>query len=478
MREKIKLHLLFLFLCFGTIVSAQSLDQARKLYNDGNYAAAKPVFEKYLKISPKDPSYNHWYGVCLYETGEIAASEKYLDFASSKKIQESFRYLGQLYFLTYRFEESAEAYETYIELLKKKNQNTEVYEANLRLSNKAGRMLENTEDIQIIDSIIVSKSHLLSAYKLTPESGTVQYFDEFFDSDEYSPESAVIYINQQSNQAYYSLGFENEENGSDLYTMHKTLDGWADQQVLPNNINTGSNERYPFVLTDGITLYFASDKEGSLGGYDLYITRFNSNTNSYLNPEQLGMPFNSIYNDYLMVIDEVKNIGWFATDRFQEPNKVIIYTFIPEETKTPIDSADIDYKTRRALITSIEESWKQPDYTELREKALAEIVKKEQTREFTFTVNDQTDYYLLSDFKDEGAKNLFIKAQQTKHELDDLSKELYKLRESYERGSPEQKKQQVKAILEMEEKQEALTSKIKQLETQARNEEIKYLNRQ
>ena len=476
MRKDIKYYLPLLLLCFGITASAQSLDQARKLYNDGNYAAAKPVFEKYIKISPKDPSYNHWYGVCLYETGEIEESLKYLEFASTKKIQESFRYLGQLYFRTYRFEESAEAYETYIDLLAKKKQNTELYEERLRLSNKAGRMLENTEDIQIIDSVVVDKNHLLSAYKLTPESGTVQYFDDFFESDEYSPESAaVIYINQQGNQAYYSLG--DGESSNALFTMHKTLERWADQQRLPNNINTESNERYPFVLTDGVTLYFASDKGESLGGYDLYITRFNTNTNSYLNPEQLGMPFNSIYNDYLLVIDEVKGIGWFATDRLQEENKAIVYTFIPSETKTTIDSADIDYKTRRALITSIEESWKQPNYTELQKKASSEIVKIEQKRDFTFSINDQIDYFLLSDFKDEGAKNLFTKAQQTKRELNELTEKLQSLRESYAKGNQAKKEEMTKAILEMEETQQSLASKIKEAETQARNQEIKYLNK-
>ena len=474
MRRYIKRYLPLFFLCFGTAAAAQSLDQARKLYNDGNYAAAKPVFEKYIKISPKDPSYNHWYGVCLYETGEIEASAKYLEFASSKKIQESFRYLGQLYFRTYRFDESAEAYETYIDLLKKKKQDTESYEARLRLSTKAERMLENTEDVQIIDSVIVDKNHFLSAYKLTPESGTVQYFDDFFEGGN-TPETSSIYINQRGDRIFYSM--ENNENGYDLFTMHKTLDGWVDEQILPENINTKGNERCPFMLTDGVTLYFASDKGESLGGYDLYITRFNKNTNTYLNPEQLGMPFNSIYNDYLMVIDEVKEIGWFATDRFQSENRVVIYTFIPNDAKTPVDSDDMAYKKSRALIASIEESWKQPDYTELQDKARAESVKEEQKREFTFTINNQIDYYLLSDFKDEGAKNLFVKAQQTKRELENLSEQLQTLREAYAKKNSEEKLRMTEQILEMEERQQTLTLAVKETETQARNQEIKHLNK-
>ncbi|MCD8245694.1 MAG: tetratricopeptide repeat protein, partial [Parabacteroides sp.] len=36
-------------LCGGMQLHAQSLDQAKKLYNDGKYAEAKPVFEKLVK---------------------------------------------------------------------------------------------------------------------------------------------------------------------------------------------------------------------------------------------------------------------------------------------------------------------------------------------------------------------------------------------------------------------------------------------
>ena len=469
---KIKYQILLLFLCFGALASAQSLDQARKLYNDGNYAAAKPVFEKYIKISPKDASYNHWYGVCLYETGEVAAAEKYLLFASTKKIQESFRYLGQLYFLTYRFEESAEAYETYIDFLATKKQPTDAFDKKLRQSTKAARMLESTEDVQIIDSIVVDKNHLLSAYMLTPESGAIIDFENFFE-DNLTDKTGTVYLTQRGDRTFYSKS--TEANGYDLFSMNKALDEWTDELALSDNINSEGNEGYPYLLTDGITLYFASDKSGTIGGYDLYVTRFNKNSNTYLNPEQLGMPFNSVYNDYLLVIDEVKGVGWFATDRFQEEGKVVIYTFIPSEAKTPIETDDTKIKRNRAMITSIADSWKETDYSALQEKARSEVIIVEKKADFTFTINNGLDYHFLSDFKNEGAKSLYIKAQQTGEKLNKASGILRELREEYAKGDEEKKTRLKTAILEAEEKQEALTNEIKELEKQARNEEIKSL---
>ena len=45
-----KKNILFFLLCFLlTSVSAQTLEQARAMYGKGQYAEAKPVFQKYVK---------------------------------------------------------------------------------------------------------------------------------------------------------------------------------------------------------------------------------------------------------------------------------------------------------------------------------------------------------------------------------------------------------------------------------------------
>ena len=77
-------------------------------------------------------------------------------------------------------------------------------------------------------------------------------------------------------------------------------------------------QNYPYMLSDGVTLYFASKDTNGLGGYDIYVTRYNTHTNTYTTPENLGFPYNSSANDYLMVIDELQQVGYFATDRFSE----------------------------------------------------------------------------------------------------------------------------------------------------------------
>ena len=117
------------FLCCS--LQAQSLDQAKKLYNEGQYAEAKPAFEKLVKQAPSNSSYNHWYGVCCYETGDLAGAEKHLKVAVKRKVQEAYRYLSDVYYQTYRFDEAAEMMEEYIDLLTKKKQDTQAFEEKL-----------------------------------------------------------------------------------------------------------------------------------------------------------------------------------------------------------------------------------------------------------------------------------------------------------------------------------------------------------
>ena len=124
-------------------MGAQSLDQAKKLYNEGEYAEAKPAFEKLVKQSPGNASYNLWYGVCCYETGDLKAAEKYLSSAVKRRVIEAYRYMGELYYQTYRFAEAVEMYDDYIDLQTKKKRDTEAAEARQEVIEGAQRMMEN-----------------------------------------------------------------------------------------------------------------------------------------------------------------------------------------------------------------------------------------------------------------------------------------------------------------------------------------------
>ena len=382
-------------LCGG--LHAQSLAEAKKLYNEGKYAEAKPAFEKLVKQAPSNSSYNHWYGVCCYETGDLVGAEKHLKVAVKRKVQEAYRYMSEVYYKTYRFDEAGEMLEEYINLLAKKKQDPQLFEAKLDLANNAQRMMEKVEDVQIIDSLVVDKDDFLSAYILSEESGTLDSYKDFFQTNE--PVNSTVYKNQKGDKIYYAHSTDNDRYC--LFSQSMLMDEWGDEKQLPMNINSNNDDNYPFVLSDGATIYYSSKGNGAIGGYDLFVTRYNTNSDTYLAPEQLGMPFNSPYNDYMMVFDEVKGLGWFVSDRFQPEGKACVYLFIPNPEHKRVESEDIEMKRTRAAITSIRDSWKEgSDYADLIRLSHTEIPYGEEKIEKDFDDLEKELHIKLGSAKD------------------------------------------------------------------------------
>ena len=76
------------------------------------------------------------------------------------------------------------------------------------------------------------------------------------------------------NKCYFSD--ENANGLMQLYTLDKLGEDWSDPLAL-KGINEGISEaNYPFMMTDGTTFYFAAKGKESIGGYDIFVTRADS----------------------------------------------------------------------------------------------------------------------------------------------------------------------------------------------------------
>lgn len=466
-------YILFLICSlFFSGISAQTLEQARALFTKGDYEKAKPVFKRYAKSQPSNGSYSYWYGVCCLKTGEAKESIKFLETAVKKRVTSGQLYLGQAYNEVYRFEDAINCFEEYITDLKKRKKSTEEAEKLLEKSRADLRMLKGVEDVCIIDSFVVDKVNFLNAYKLSEESGNLFTFNNFFQTEGDHP--GTVYETEIGNKIYYS---EMGERGNlDILSKNKLLNEWSKGRPLPGSINESGNANYPFVLTDGATIYYATDGEG-MGGYDIFVTRYNTNTDTYLNPENVGMPFNSLYNDYMYVIDEYNNLGWFASDRFQPEGKVCIYVFIPNNSKQTYnyETMDSEQLIRLAQIHSLKETWKDKNaVTEALQRLEAVINHKPQERraiDFDFVIDDHTTYHLLGDFKSAKAKQLFQRYQQLEKDFNRQEEKLDGLRQQYASSTKQEKAKMTPAILDLEKRVLQMSGELKVLEVNVRNAE-------
>ncbi|MGV8963322.1 MAG: tetratricopeptide repeat protein [Candidatus Saccharimonadaceae bacterium] len=469
-------RLIFLtVLFFPVLLLAQVSEDAQKLYNEGEYFQAKKSLEKDLEKDPANPSINFLLGMASLKTGDLLTAEKTLTLAKSKKNQDATLYLGRLYAMQYKFKEAEKQFEAYQKAMRRNKEALAELDLEREYADKLARLVNRTEDIQIIDSVVLSKSEFLNAYNLSVSGGSIEWAQDFFD-DGWNGENSVVFMNERKTKIYFSRSAT--EQGETLYTMEKLFDNFGNEKMLPSPVTDNHDQAFPFIMTDGLTIYFATKGHESIGGYDLYASRYNLNSNTYLTPNQMNMPFNSPFNDYMLVIDEVKGIGWFASDRYQPEGQVCVYTFIPNQEVLLVQSEDVNQLANRAKINSIGDTWrKDKNYSDILELASTKNIKDaDKSFDFEFVINDENTYHQLSDFKSFSARELFIKAMEIKEKFDKLIDELKEKRNQYVSASSDNKNSIAVEILRKEKMSEELFKELKRTEIHSRNEEVRHIN--
>ena len=460
-------------------LQAQTLQQGRNLFAKGDYEAAKPIMLKYLKQKPADASRNYWYGVCLMETGYPEEAIAYLN-KSIPKIVRAYRYIGDYYCAKELYAEAIDNYELFVSGFKadKELHNDSIEDLYTQKADSLRtlfRMIRNTNKVCVIDSFIVSKDELFNSYITDASTGSFSSYAEFFNQDI----QGDVFLPEMEN----SVVFSRQENGKfRLYQSFRSFDSWVDESAI-NGLESDGDLRYPFIQNDGITIYYADNGSNSIGGYDIFVSRYNSSTDRYLVPENIGMPFNSPANDYLYVIDEVNNLGWFATDRRQPEDTVCIYVFVPNERRTKYNYEGGDTATIHnvAQLLSIKET--QTDLEEVRAARqrltlLAyDIRDKEKQSGNIFVIDDLTDYRSENDFQSPEARTLYLRWLDIRNTYSDDVIRLENMRNRYHQSSKQEKEEMKNQLLELENSVLSAEASIISMEIEIRNTEIKHITR-
>ena len=455
MIKRIYTNILLLFLCCSfNFLYAQTSKEARSLFNEGKFIEAKEAYQHLLSKAPNQSEYNYFFGRASMELKDFPAAIIPLSKASRNNYQNSALYLAWAYNQNYQYEKAIETLDKYIALQKRRRKSTEEAENMLTEVRKNFRMLKGVEKVCVIDSFIVDKNNFLASYRISKESGSIYNFVEYFNLPLDTTHTGTVYESERGNKIYY--GDKDDAGVFNIYTRNRLLDEWSSPKKLPETINDSVDTNYPFMSTDGITFYFASKGEGSMGEYDIFITRYNTHTDGYLRHENVGMPFNSPYNDYMYVIDEFNNLGWFVSDRFQPEDKVCIYVFLPNKSKQiyNFETMDSEELIQIAQLKDIQKTWVDEVLVKEGLERLALVIhhnpQETKKTDFTFIINDKLTYHFLSDFKSDEAKVFFQKKQQFTEELIQQEKRLESMREQFHNGTQAVKDQIRPAILDLE----------------------------
>lgn len=444
---KLRLYIFLLLTFVGFNASAITLNEAKALVNAGDYTRAVVAFRSLISQPgmARNAEVNKYYGQCLCMTGQYAESIKYLEAGAKGGKTGALWYLGISKQHLYDFEGAIENLEQYRSKCSATSGWIERTDSIIAECELGLRAVNHVQDVVVIDSLMVPIQNFFSYYKLGAESGHMLNPADCGGSVAALSDSATAVFENLAKD-YRLMALSDPVVGTCCLYSSSLFEGKWEMERIESIGGEQCKIAYPFQRSDGETLYFACDTTPGLGGFDIYVTSFNTETDSYYSPSRLPMPFNSPFNDYMMAIDETNQVGWWATDRGAKPGFVCIYKFIFEEEADFLDGENVS----RARIDNIRDTWKEDNYDEL----LAQIEKADQEVEETETlvipITEDKVYTSIDDFVNANARKAYEKYVSVKESLETTLLDLASLREDYRKAGASSRRQLRAQILNKE----------------------------
>jgi outer membrane protein OmpA-like peptidoglycan-associated protein len=136
-------------------------------------------------------------------------------------------------------------------------------------------------------------------------------------------------INVDDNVLYFASDRPGGFGGFDLWKVEKSGDTWGEPINLGSEINTSENEVFPYIHADGM-LFFSSNGHNGLGGGDIFFSK--EYQGKFVAPVNLGTRFNTASDDFGFILDRDKRNGYFSSDRDGGKGQDDIYNFFVDET--------------------------------------------------------------------------------------------------------------------------------------------------
>ncbi|MDX1277729.1 OmpA family protein [Oceanihabitans sediminis] len=274
--------------------------------------------------------------------------------------------------------------------------NSDYHEANIAITKDGKTMYFTRDNVDDRNKISYDKegTSYLKIYKATKVGNTwgnvvdLPFNDKVFSTGHpaLSADDKVLYFVSDREGGY---------GGTDIYSVERKASGtYGEPKNLGPKVNTSGREMFPFVAKDS-TLYFSSDGHISLGLLDIFKSDILKDENA--EPENLGAPFNSRFDDFSFYIDSEKEKGFFSSNRDEESNIDVMYQFETIQCKQTIKGIVYNkldaIPEAEATVKILNEAGKEIDTITSNEKG-----------EYSFEVDCEKKYTLIAsklDFRED-----------------------------------------------------------------------------
>jgi len=330
----------------ATSAQAQStrkdLQTGNKLFNQENYRASIPYYERVIAKDPNNAQALFRAGVAYLSFDKEKASDYIYKAQKLKpKVSRDVEYwLGRVDHLNYNFDEAITHYQAYNATLKKRNDTRREEVAQLIQHSRNAKILFNSpkdifvknlgptvntqyaehspvissDDKTLIFTTRANPADIPGLQERTGNKKNIAADGEYFegivethriDADNWEkPRSLSTVLNSRGHDASDQL-FDNDtkmlmyrddENG-DVFVASKQSGGdWGAPTKLNSNINSKAYEGDAYITPDGLTLYFSTARYSEDGNLDLYYSTRTSG-GDWGPAKSLGSTINTKYDE-------------------------------------------------------------------------------------------------------------------------------------------------------------------------------------
>lgn len=185
-----------------------------------------------------------------------------------------------------------------------------------------------------------------------------------------------MYIPDGIRELYYSSA--DADGIHNIYRTELRDTVWTVPELINENLTSSSDEIFPVLSPDGNSLYFASKGLYGMGGYDLYVSRWNRESHDWETPVNLGFPYSSPADDFLFMNTPDGKYSLFASNR--ECSRDSVWVYVLEYDSMPVRQALADAAQAKALSRLIPDG----DPTRLENRgAVSRVQEDDDTRRYT-----------------------------------------------------------------------------------------------
>lgn len=345
------LLLLFLIIgCAGAIQAQnpKAVADAQKYFSIKNYEQALPLYEEAIKAGAKDPVVFYQAGVCYQKSDDLNQQVKAIPYFETalkegKALPPVLSYeLGELYLKNEDLQKALTQFTAY----------KAAHKADKKAQADADLAIERTSNAMAFMSVprnfkvqpfpgelnskyteynpVVSADESAMAFTaLRPNSGKTRSGDKFIEEIYISynqagswSEPKVVPVASEYNVGSAGISPDGakmiifmggiDDPGS-LFQINKAGDTWSKPSILANTINSKYLESTASITPDGKTIYFASNRQGTLGGLDIWKIEQKAD-GTWTTPTNLGPEVNSKANEDAPFIHPDQKTLFFTSD--------------------------------------------------------------------------------------------------------------------------------------------------------------------